>query len=142
MESAGILGNVSPDRAGDLARRIWRVIKTSCFDRARDREIGHARLGYDATVLDVDVENAVHAPEPQKDAVGKRQGAARKRSARAARDDRHALLRGKSEDLGNLLAVFRQHTDQRLLPVCGQGVAVEGRKPGLVGDDPVGHDPP
>ena len=43
MHAAGILRDIAADRAGDLRRRIGRIVKSGMGDRLADGEIGHAR---------------------------------------------------------------------------------------------------
>ena len=44
MHAARVLGDVAADRAGDLRRRIRRVVQTVGRGRLRDRQVAHARL--------------------------------------------------------------------------------------------------
>ena len=85
VRAARVLGHVAADRAHLLARRIRCVEEALGRDRARDVEVGHARLDDDALRAQVDVEHPVHARERDHDAVRDRRGAAREAGAGAAR---------------------------------------------------------
>ena len=52
MHAARILGDIAADRAGDLARRIGRIIEPLPLHGVRDPEIGHARLSDDAAIVE------------------------------------------------------------------------------------------
>ena len=103
VHAARVLGDVAADRARDLARRIGRVIEALVLDRVGDAEIGDARLGDHAAVLEVDLEDAVELAEAQHDAVGQRQGAARERGAGTPRHDLDLLRVAQLQDRGDLL---------------------------------------
>ncbi len=77
VHPARILGDVAADRAGDLARRVGRVIEAGRLDGMGDAEIGHPGLGDDAAVVVIDVEDAVEPGHAEQHAVGQGQGAAR-----------------------------------------------------------------
>ena len=123
VHAARILRDIAADRAGDLARRIGRVIEAGGFDRLGDRQIGDAGLGDDAAVVVIDLEDAVEFGHAEEHAVGERQGAARQRGAGAARHDLDAVLLAIAQDRGDLLDPRRQHDDHRQLPIGGQPVA-------------------
>ena len=91
MHAAGILGDVAADGAGDLARRIGRVVEALALHRLGDGEVGDAGLRHHAAIGVVDLEDAVELAEAEQDAVGERQRAARQRGAGAARHDLDAL---------------------------------------------------
>ena len=73
MHAARILGDIAADRAGDLARRVGRVIKAGAGDRMADAEIGDAGLRDDAAVVVIDVEDAVELAHAEQHAIGQRQ---------------------------------------------------------------------
>ena len=98
MQPAGILRHIAADGAGDLAGRIGRVIEAVGLHRLGDVEIGDAGFDHDAAILVIDLQDALHAPHADQDAVLARQRAARQRGAGAARHDRHALGAGIVED--------------------------------------------
>ena len=88
--AARVLGDVAADRADLLARRVGRVVEAVRGDRARDVEVGHARLDDHPAAVEVDLEHAVHPRERDDDAVGDRQ-----RPAREARSRRRARRTGR-----------------------------------------------
>ena len=85
VHAAGIFRHVAADGAGDLARRIGRVVEALICDGMADGEVGDPRLRHDAAVGEIDVEDALELAEAEQDAVGERQRAARQRRAGAAR---------------------------------------------------------
>src|SRR5690606_1599965 len=105
------------DRAGDLARRIRRVVEARMLHRVSDAEIRNARLGDDAAILEIDLEDPVELAETEQDAIGERQRPARKRRARTARHDLDAILAAVAQDLRDLPGRTRQHDDERRLPI-------------------------
>ena len=117
MHPAGILGDIPADRAGDLARRVGRIVEAQILHRVGDAEIGHARLSDHAAVGHVDVENLVELAHAKKDAVGKRQGAARERRSGAARDDLDFVGGAIAQDLDDLRRRLRKHGDHGRLPI-------------------------
>ena len=91
VDAAGILRHVAADAAGDLRGRIGRVVEAGVLDRLRHREIGHAGLDHGDAVGEVDLADAVELGHAEENAVGQRQGAARKRGAGPARHHLDAL---------------------------------------------------
>ncbi len=85
---------------------------------------GHARLDDRDLVLGVDLPDAVHPVEGQQDAVGHGHGGTRKPSAAAAGDDRHPVLGGDTQHLGDLVRRAGQHEGQREHGRDGQGLVV------------------
>ena len=77
MHAAGIFRDIAADRAGDLRRRVGRVVEAGVRHRLADREIGDAGLGDDDTVVEIDLADALELAEPEQHAVGERQRAAR-----------------------------------------------------------------
>ena len=102
VHAARILGDVAADRAGDLARRVGRIVEPETLHGVGDAEIGHARLSDHAAVGDIDVEDLVELAHAEKNAVGERQSAARKRRSGAARDDLDLVGGAIAHDLDNL----------------------------------------
>ena len=98
VHAARVLGDVAADGAGDLRGRVGRVVEARVLDRLGDAEVGHAGLGDDGAVLEVDVEDPVELAQAQHDAVGERQGAARERGAGAARHDLDPLGVAEAQD--------------------------------------------
>ena len=85
MHAAGIFRDITADGAGDLRRRIGRVIEAGLGDRLRDRKIGDAGLDHGDAVVVVDLADAVELGEPEEHAITERQRAAGQRGAGAAR---------------------------------------------------------
>ena len=140
VNAARILGDVSPDRAGDLARRIGRIIEPQTLHGVGDAEIGHAGLGDDAAVGHIDVEDLVELAHAEKNAVGERQRAARKRRSGAAWDDLDLVRQAIAHDLDDLRRRLRKHGDHGRLPISGKPVAFEGAQFLLMVDDALAGD--
>src|SRR5690348_1420778 len=85
VKTAGVFGDVSPDRASNLTGGIWGIVEAVRLDRSGDREIGNAWLGHDAAVFEIDLDDTAHPRKAEQDPVGTRQGSTRKRRARATR---------------------------------------------------------
>ena len=63
VRAAGVFRDVAADGAGALAGRIGRVEVAVRFDGAGDIEIDHAGLHHRALVLQIDLQDPVHARE-------------------------------------------------------------------------------
>jgi hypothetical protein len=72
VHPARILGDIAADRASDLARRIRRVIEAGVLDGLGDRQIGAAGLGHNASIIAIDLEDAVKLCHAKKDAISER----------------------------------------------------------------------
>ncbi len=96
VRAARVLGDVAADRAHLLARGIGRVVVAVGGDGLRDLEVRHPGLDDDPAVFEIDLEHAVQAGERDHDPVGDRQRAAREAGAGTARDERHAMRRGRA----------------------------------------------
>ena len=140
VNAARILGDIPADRAGDLARRVGRIVEAQTLHGVGDAEIGHARLSDHAAVGHVDVEDLVELAHAEKNAVGKRQGAARERRSGAARDDLDFVGGAIAQDIDNLRRRLRKHGDHRRLPIGGKPVAFEGAQFVLLVDDALARD--
>ena len=77
MNAAGILGDIAADGAGDLARRIGRIVETLVLDRVGDAQVGDTGLRHDTAVVEIDFQNTVEFCHRQQHAIGQRKGAAR-----------------------------------------------------------------
>ena len=135
MHAAGIFGDIAADRAGDLARRIGRVIKAGMLDRLGQCQIGHPGLSHHAAIVVIDLEDAVELGHAEQYAVGQRQCPARKRGAGAARHHLDADLLAIAQDRRDLFDPRREHHDQWQLAISGQPVALIGAPLGLRDDD-------
>ena len=102
-----------------VKRRPWsRASRSSCGVR-------EAGLHERGALLDVEVEDRLHAVERDHEAAARGHGRARQRGAPAARDDGHAVLARDAHGRGDVLA--RLGIDQRLrLPDHVRGVARHG----------------
>ena len=92
----------------------------------------------DGAVLDVDLDDAVHAREADDDGVLGRQGAARQRGAGAARHHLIPFWLQYLRTLRHLLGRARQHDGKRNAPVGGERVGLERAPALLLGDHGVG----
>ena len=127
MHAAGIFRDIAADRAGDLRRRIGRIVEAGMRHRLADGEIGDAGLGHHHAVVEIDLADALELAEPQQHAVGQRQRAAGQRGAGAARHHLDALLEAVFQDLRDLLRGVRQHHDHRRLPIGHQAIGLVGQ---------------
>ena len=126
VHAAGILRHVAADGAGDLRRRIGRVIEALAFYRRADGKIGDARLGHHHAVVEVDLADAVELAHAEQHAVGKRQRPARQRGARPARHHLDAVVVAVAQHFRHLFRGLGQHDHHRQLPVGGQPVGFVG----------------
>ena len=124
MHAAGIFRDIAADRAGDLRRRVGRVVESGMRDRLADGEIGDAGLGHHHAVVEIDLADALEFAEAQQHAVGERQRAAGQRGAGAARHHLDALLEAIFQDLRDLFGGVRQHHDHRRLAIGHQAVGL------------------
>ncbi len=124
VRAAGVLGDVAADRADLLARRVGRVEVAVRRDRTRDVEVRDAGLDDDATALEVDLEDAVHAGERDDDAARDRSGAAREPGAGAARDERDTRRVTRANDRLHLFGRPGQRDELGDRSVPGQPVAL------------------
>ena len=135
VHAAGILGDVAADRAGDLRRRVGRVVEAVLLDGVGDAEIGDAGLRDDDAVRIVDRQDAVEAAHDQQHRILERQRAARQRRAGAARHHADVAVAAVFQDARDLRHGLRQHHHQRQLAIGGEPVALEGAHAGDLVDD-------
>ena len=126
MHAAGILGDVAADGAGDLARRVGRVIEAVRPGLLRDAQVRDAGLHARLAAEEVDGEDAVELRERHQDAVGERQRAARKAGSRAACNDGCVRRARHAKDLRDLALVRGDHRGERRLAVSREPVAFVG----------------
>ena len=119
MHPARVLRHVAADGAGDLGRRVGRVVQAIWPDGLRHGQIAHARLHPGEAMARVDLKNAVKLRQTQQDAVLMRQGPAGQARARAARHH------------GDLMRVTIAQHRPRLLDILGQDHAA--RHPAIGG---------
>ena len=122
MHAAGILRDIAADRAGDLRRRIGRVVKSGIGHRLADGEIGHPGLGHHHAVVEIDLADALELAEAEQHAIGQRQRAAGQRGAGAARHHLDALLEAIFQNPRDLFGGVRKHHDHRRLAIGHQAI--------------------
>ena len=126
MHAAGILRHIAADGAGDLRRRIGRVIEAGLLDRLRHREIGDAGLDHGDAVVEVDLADALELGHAEQHAVAERQRAARQRGPGPARHHLDAFAVAVGEHGGDLRRGLRQHHHHGQLAIGGEPVALVG----------------
>ena len=134
MHPAGIFSDIAADRAGDLRRRIGRVVEAGMRHGLADREVGDAGFGHHHAVVEIDLADALELAQAQQHAVGQRQCAARQRGTGAAWHHLDALLAAVFQDFRDLLRGVRQHHDHRWLPVRHQAIGLVGQHLGRAVD--------
>ena len=77
VHAARIFRDIAADRAGDLRRRIGRIVKAVALDGLGDAEIGDARLRHHHPVHQIDFEDGVEAAQHEQHGVFQRQRATR-----------------------------------------------------------------
>ncbi|MNC84888.1 hypothetical protein D3C83_04570 [compost metagenome] len=126
VDAAGVLGDVAADAAGNLARRIRRVIKPERRDCIGNCEVAHPRLHTGGARPLINFHDAHEFREREQHAVAERQGAAGEPGAGAARDHRHLELVAGLQNAADLVLGFRQCNCHGDLAVGGQPVAFVG----------------
>ena len=128
MHAAGVLGDVAADRAGDLARRVGRVVQAVAArplrrSRGCARPAAPARCARSGSIAQDAVELRERQQHAVADAAARRPtGRCRRRAARPAPavDGRSCRMRC------DLLFGLRQRDHHRQLAVRGQAVAFVG----------------
>src|SRR3984893_18378775 len=128
MDAAGIFGDVAADRAGNLARRIGRVVQTVRRGRLADRQIAHAAL-HDGSARDrIHFDDGIELCEGQRHAHRVRQCAARQASPRTPRNDGN-IQRVTGRENGRYLRFgLRDHDDKRQLTIGRKRIAFIWRR--------------
>jgi hypothetical protein len=124
VHAAGVLGHVAADGAGDLARRIGRVVQAEGRGGLADGQVAHARLHDRRARVRVKLDDAVELRQRQQHAGLVRQRAAAQPGAGAARHHRCAELVARAQHLYHLGFSLRQCHHHRHLPVQRQAVAL------------------
>ena len=137
VRAAGVLRDVAADGADLLAGRVGRVVEPVRGGGLGDLEVVDAGLEHRAPVLDVDLEDAAQLLHRDHDAVGDGHRAAREAGARAARHERHPVLRAEPDRARDLLGVAGEHDERRHLPEPGEAVALVAAQTHLIGDHAV-----
>src|SRR5579863_2102112 len=102
VRSAGVFRDVAADGAGALAGRIGRIKITVRLDRQRDVQVDDAGLYHGALILEIDLENPVHARKGHGNATGTGDRTSAQSRARAAANDRHSEFAADFDDLDYL----------------------------------------
>ena len=113
MRAAGILGDIAADGASALARGIRSVEVTEWSNGQRDIQIDDARLNQREFILDVDLENAVHAGERDHHSARHRNGPTAQASSRAPADKRKLVFRRNLDQADHLVRRAREDNDVR-----------------------------
>jgi hypothetical protein len=112
VRAAGVLRDVTADRARPLAGRIRRVIQAVRRDGAAEVEVHDAGLDHGNTLPRVDLQNARHARQRDDDAADRGDRTAAEACACPAGDHRHAVPVRHAHGRCDLLRVLRK--DHRL----------------------------
>ncbi len=107
-QPAGIGAEIAADRALLVARGVRRVEQALGGDGLLELRVDHARLGDDAQVVTVDLEDRVHARDRDRQGALDARGPARQPRSRATRDHRHAMPRGEPQQGRHLLRRGRE----------------------------------
>ena len=134
VNAARIFRHIAADGAGNLRRRIGRIIEARMIDRLRDRKIGDAWLDHRHPVLEIDGADALELGHAEQNAVAQRQRATGQRCPCPARHHLDAFAMAIGQHGGDLLGGLRQHHDHRERPIGGEAVAFVGPH-GLFGRD-------
>jgi hypothetical protein len=126
VHAAGVLGDVATDGAGDLARRVGRVVQAVRRGRFADGQVAHAALHHGGPAHRVHLENAVELRQAQRDPHGVRHGATRQPGAGTTRHHRHVQAMAGFQHRLHLLIRLGQGHHQRALAVGGQAIAFVG----------------
>ena len=125
VHATGIFRDIAANGAGDLRRRIGRVIHAMHGCRFGDRQVAHPGLHGGHRVIRIDADDALEFGQAQQHAIRQRQCASGKTGARAARHHRHLLRMAQAHDALHLFDGLGQHHDHGQLPVHRQPVAFE-----------------
>ncbi len=140
MHATGILRYVAADAAGDLRRRIGRVIESGVRDGAADGEIGDSGFGHHHTIGKIDFADAVELGQAEQHAVPQRECAAGERGAGAARHHFDSSSVAIAQHIGNLLGGLGQHHHHGHLAVGRERIRFKGFHRGLDRDDALTRD--
>ena len=126
VHAARVFSHVAAYGAGDLARRVWRVVQAQRRGRFRNSQVAHAALHHGCAAGGIHFQNLVELGQRERHAQLVRHGAARQAGARAARHHRHAQRVAGFEHALHLRIGLWQHHHQRPLAVSRQAVAFVG----------------
>ena len=108
VRATGILGNVATDGAGLLRRRVRRVIVPVSLNGASDVQVHNTGLDHGAFVLEIDLENLVHARETNHDPAPGRDHAAAQSSAGSPPHDGEVVVGRDAHDLNDVFGAPRK----------------------------------
>ena len=125
VQAAGVRPDVAADHRGRARGRVGRVAQAVSPRLLVERGVGVPGLHERRALLDVEVEDGLHAVEGDHEAAARGHGRAGQGRAAAARDDRHAVLVRDAHGGGDVLGGLG--IDQRLRPADHvRGVARDG----------------
>ncbi len=119
MHAARVLGHIAADGAGDLRRRVRRVIQAIGSRRIGDGQVAHPRLHARDARSRIDRQYRFEARQRQQHTVAHGQRAPGQAGAGAARDHRHAHVMAGNQHLANLVLVGGQRHQHRPLAIRG-----------------------
>src|SRR3990172_12725793 len=102
MRPTGVAGDVPPDRAGLLARRVWRVVKTLWVHSPGQVEVDDSWLDNGKLVLVVDLENPVHSDHRGDQPAFSGKAATAEPGPFPTSHERYLLFIGEPDKLSNL----------------------------------------
>jgi hypothetical protein len=123
VHAAGVLGHVAADGAGDLARRVGRVVQAQWRGGLADGQVAHPALHHGRAAGGVDLQDAVELGQAQGHPQCMRHGATRQAGAGAARHHRHLEPVAGLQHGAHLVLGLGQCHHQRALPVGREAVA-------------------
>ena len=112
-QAAGVRAEVPADRALLVAGGIRGVEEAPLGDGLLERRIDDSGLDDRDKVALVDLDDAVHPREGDRQGALDAGGSSAEARAGAARDDRHAMARGELHDPGHLCRLRRQGDGER-----------------------------
>jgi len=100
--AAGVVGDVAPEGAGALGRRIGGVKKAFGGDCAGEGRIDYTGFGAEGAVFGVHREDAIHSRQAEQTLAGPGEGAARESGAGATGNNRDRPPGAQPDNCGNL----------------------------------------
>ena len=134
MGAAGVRGDVAAERAGELARRVWRIEEAMHRSGIGNGDIGDAGFDPRHAVRLVYRQHPRHARDAEHDGIFERQRAAGQRGAGAARHHLDLVVVAIAEDRAHLFGARRQHHGERHAAIGGERVGLEGAAALGIGD--------
>ena len=137
MRSACIHGDISADRACELARRIGGIKEPGMRHGIRNAEIGNAGLDGRCAIEKVHIENPVHARQAYDDCIATRQCAAAERGASSSRDDSYIIFTAKLKNAAYFRRRSWQYNGKRNRTIGCKSIGLESAKAGFIAYDGV-----